>query len=95
MADHFNPDDWPNDYLNPNAVASGFAGVKDRLDEIEKRLDDLEGPNWFGLQLWQGVWEIGIIVAAILSWSRNASILYCIGHGIVSWIYVIYFAVTR
>lgn len=37
----------------------------------------------------------GATLAMILSWSRNASILYCIGHGLISWVYVIYFAYSR
>lgn len=37
----------------------------------------------------------GCALAMILSWSRNASIIWAILHGICSWIYVLYFAVTR
>jgi hypothetical protein len=38
---------------------------------------------------------LGSAVAVVLSWQRNKSILLAIIHGILSWIYVIYFAVTR
>jgi hypothetical protein len=38
---------------------------------------------------------MGCALAMILSWSRNTSILWAILHGIFSWFYVIYFAVTR
>jgi hypothetical protein len=34
-------------------------------------------------------------IAVVLSWSRNASILWCILHGGLSWLYVIDFALTR
>ncbi len=37
----------------------------------------------------------GCALAMILSWSRNVSILWAILHGILSWLYVIYFALTR
>lgn len=35
---------------------------------------------------------MGCALAMILSHSINASVLWCILHGICSWIYVIYFA---
>ena len=38
---------------------------------------------------------IGSAVAIVLSWHRNKSILLAIIHGILSWFYVIYFALTR
>jgi hypothetical protein len=33
---------------------------------------------------------LGTIVAVVISWSRNRSILWAIIHGILGWIYVIY-----
>ena len=38
---------------------------------------------------------IGCALAVVLSWHRNKSILYAILHGLLSWIYVIYFALSR
>ena len=38
---------------------------------------------------------IGCALAVVLSWHRNKSILYAILHGMLSWIYVIYFALSR
>jgi hypothetical protein len=38
---------------------------------------------------------IGSAIAAVLSWHRNKSIVFAIIHGILSWFYVIYFAITR
>ncbi|MHC4573484.1 MAG: hypothetical protein ACYS76_05050 [Planctomycetota bacterium] len=38
---------------------------------------------------------LGSAIAVVLSWQRNKSILLAIIHGILSWIYVIYFALTR
>jgi len=74
-----------DDYSHPNAIASKFEEIEERLDGI-KQSHTSEGT---------GLWVFGSALAMILSWSRNASILYCIGHGIASWIYVIYFAITR
>jgi hypothetical protein len=33
---------------------------------------------------------LGTIIAVVISWSRNKSILWAIIHGILSWLYVIY-----
>jgi hypothetical protein len=38
---------------------------------------------------------LGSIIAVVASWSRNKSILYAIIHGLLGWIYVIYFALTK
>ena len=38
---------------------------------------------------------LGTVIAVVASWSRNESILWAILHGILSWIYVVYFALTR
>ncbi len=38
---------------------------------------------------------IGSAVAIVCSWERNRSILWAILAGILSWFYVIYFALTR
>jgi hypothetical protein len=38
---------------------------------------------------------LGAAIAIVCSWQRNRSILWAILAGILSWIYVIYYAVTR
>ncbi len=38
---------------------------------------------------------LGSAVAAVLSWHRNRSILLMVLHGVLSWLYVFYFALTR
>ena len=38
---------------------------------------------------------LGSAVAVVLSWHRNRSILWMILAGMISWVYVFYFAVTR
>jgi hypothetical protein len=42
----------------------------------------------------QGV-GFGSALAIAISWSVNKSLLWAIVHGILSWIYVVYYAVTR
>ena len=37
---------------------------------------------------------LGSIIAVTISWDRNKSILYAIIHGILGWLYVIYFAIV-
>ena len=39
--------------------------------------------------------SLGSALAVVCSWDRNRSILWAILAGILSWIYVIYFALTR
>jgi hypothetical protein len=38
---------------------------------------------------------LGSALAIVCSWQRNRSILWAILAGIFSWLYVIYFAITR
>jgi hypothetical protein len=38
---------------------------------------------------------LGSVIAVVCSWDRNRSILWAILAGILSWLYVIYFALTR
>lgn len=37
---------------------------------------------------------LGSVIAVILSWTTNHSILWCILHAFCSWFYVIYWALT-
>jgi hypothetical protein len=38
---------------------------------------------------------IGTVLAVVLSWERNKSVLLAFLHGIFSWLYVLYFVLTR
>ncbi|MEQ8848853.1 hypothetical protein [Botrimarina sp.] len=38
---------------------------------------------------------LGAAIAVVCSWERNRSILWAILAGLLSWFYVIYFAITR
>lgn len=38
---------------------------------------------------------LGSAIAVAISWSLHKSIVWAIVHGVLSWIYVIYYALTR
>jgi hypothetical protein len=38
---------------------------------------------------------LGAALAVVLSWERNKSIFWAVIAGVLSWVYVIYFALTR
>lgn len=38
---------------------------------------------------------LGSVIAVVCSWERNHSILWAILAGLLTWVYVIYFALTR
>ncbi|MCZ6719276.1 MAG: hypothetical protein V3T38_02610 [Gammaproteobacteria bacterium] len=38
---------------------------------------------------------MGTALAIAISWSVNKSVLWAIFHGILSWLYVIYYAIVR
>lgn len=38
---------------------------------------------------------LGSVIAVVCSWQRNRSILWAILAGLLSWFYVVYFAITR
>lgn len=38
---------------------------------------------------------LGSALAVVLSWERNKSIFWAVIAGVLSWVYVIYFALTR
>jgi hypothetical protein len=37
----------------------------------------------------------GTALAITISWSVNKSILWAIFHGLISWVYVVYYVITR
>ncbi|HTL09503.1 MAG TPA: hypothetical protein VL307_14630 [Chitinophagaceae bacterium] len=38
---------------------------------------------------------LGTVIAVVISWSRNKSILWAIIHGLLGWLYVIYALLVR
>lgn len=57
--------------------------------------DSISGGNAAGAVVTQSGIGIGAALAIVCSWQRNRSILWAILAGIFSWVYVIYFAITR
>ena len=43
------------------------------------------------LDFWDGPLKVGAILAMIISWSRNKSILMSLVHGFFGWFYVLYY----
>ncbi len=39
--------------------------------------------------------SFGSALAIVISWSVHKSILWAIIHGLLSWVYVVYYAITR
>jgi hypothetical protein len=93
-----NEDDYP-DYLAGSDVDDvGTPGeeLQERIEQMEDRIVVLENKfDRLSQSAATGFYVLGTAIAVVLSWSRNASILWCILHGLLSWIYVIYFAITR
>ena len=64
------------------------------LEDLESRIEDLEnnqnqgsGNNYIGEIF---IYIPGLVLAMILSYTVNQSILWAILHGYLSWFYVIY-----
>ncbi len=68
------------------------ATLEARVAELEKRRGKCRCGGGHG---GTGCWALGSSIAVVLSWTRSTSILWAILHGIFSWGYVIYYAVTR
>ena len=43
----------------------------------------------------RGIGILGITIAVVLSYAANKSILWAIGHGLLGWSYVIYYAICK
>ena len=39
--------------------------------------------------------SLGSAIAVAISWSVNKSIIWAVVHGVLSWLYVLYYALTR
>ena len=54
----------------------------------------ISGSNFQSTLTYSGI-ELGSVIAIVISWSRNESIVFAILHGILGWFYVLYFAIVR
>jgi hypothetical protein len=56
---------------------------------------NLDPRHFLDFLLGAGGIGFGSVLAVVLSWDRNRSIFLAIFHGFFSWIYVVWFAITR
>jgi hypothetical protein len=90
-------DDW-NRIIDPGPNVPTSSELEDQIEELSEHVRGLESSianlafRREGLSLG---YALGMVLAVVLSWARNGSILWCIGHGPLSWAYVVWFAVTR
>jgi hypothetical protein len=66
--------------------------LSERVDALESSAEESRSAREDGIG---ALYVLGMAIAVTLSWARNASILWCMLHGVFSWGYVIYFAATR
>lgn len=93
---HEDGDTQDSEEYEGSEIELGSEELSEQVEELEFRLKELESRlKESKAQAVGGGWALGMAIAVVLSWSRNASILWCIFHGILSWLYVVYFAVTR
>ncbi|MDO6676462.1 hypothetical protein Q4517_13000 [Tenacibaculum sp. 1_MG-2023] len=38
---------------------------------------------------------LGTVIAVVISWDRNKSVLFAILHGLLGWLYVIYYFIVK
>jgi hypothetical protein len=84
--------DSEDDFDPPEDPWSRIEDLSWRVEHLESSTEESGSHRRDGVGL---VYALGMAIAVTLSWARNASILWCILHGILSWGYVIYFAMTR
>jgi len=67
------------------AIASIIVFITACTDSVDTNDNAYTRPVYYG----PGI-GLGTIIAVVISWSRNKSILWAIVHGILGWLYVIY-----
>ncbi len=72
-----------------NDLEERVGELESKIGELEEKIEESQG------RFISGGYAMGMALAMVLSWSKNASILWCMLHGLLSWIYVIYFAIKR
>jgi len=89
-----NEDDFDSedDFDPPEDAQSRIEDLSWRVEQLEGSVGESGSARRDGIGL---AYALGMAIAVTLSWARNASILWCVLHGLLSWVYVIYFALTR
>jgi len=78
--------DIENDDIN---LSSDIEDLENRIEELENTQLYNRGRDYSGAILF---YIPGLVLAMILSYTANQSILWAILHGYCSWFYVIYFS---
>jgi hypothetical protein len=86
------------DFTQTEGALESFTEAEGELDDLTERVEELEtrffkngtASNGIGV-----VYALGMAIAVTASWSRHVSVLWSMGEGLLSWLYVIYFALTR
>jgi hypothetical protein len=84
--------DSEDDFNSPEDTQSRIEELCSRIEQLEASAEESGSARRDGIGL---IYALGMASAVTLSWARNASILWCALHGMFSWGYVIYFAVSR
>ncbi|HZL29275.1 MAG TPA: hypothetical protein VFC39_22305 [Acidobacteriaceae bacterium] len=80
------------DFDPPESVQERLEDLSERIEQLEATAQESASDRRHGIGL---AYALGMAIAVTLSWARNASLSWCILHGFLSWVYVIYFAATR
>lgn len=82
-------------FVNKNPIRLKNASLVSLLLMISTKLYAESDNNDIKSKAIDGSIGLGSIIAVVASWSRNKSILWAIVHGLMGWIYVVYFIFTR
>jgi hypothetical protein len=85
-----------DDFIDDSEHDSHFDELESRLDELSSRVDKLSASAAsIARSSASAGYCVGAALATLLSWEANHAIVWAAIHGFLSWIYVVYFAVTR
>lgn len=56
---------------------------------------DLTNNHFIGNEIIEKSIGFGNVLAIVISWSKNKSILLAIFHGILGWLYVVYYSILN
>ena len=82
-------------FVNKNPIRLKNASLVSLLLMISTKLYAESDNNDIKSKAIDGSIGLGSIIAVVASWSRNKSILWAIVHGLMGWIYVVYFVISR
>ncbi len=63
--------------------------LESRVSDLEERVGNAQSNSGAGCVV--AIYSLGASLSVVLSWHANHSVLWAILHGLLSWLYVIYF----